>query len=335
MALPSAAIDPCRMTMIDPLPMTIRYLRFPLAEDHRTPVQDGSVCPHCQQKRVQKWGRFSGRQRYRCRECGRTFSTFTGTALHHLKRPDRWRRFLWCVDGRLTVRSSAAVLGVDKNTALRWRHRLLDQWRRESRARLRGRITVGSFFVPHSDKGQRLLMRPARKRGAPWAVPSLMAHPEVVLVAAEAPAGSRSRARIFIRHVGGGRLLPEHYDQHLTPNLREVTAIIGCRGPLSPAGHLARRIGAPYDLERPPTFFPRQVFLVRREVRAWLRPFRGVATRNLNNYLEWFRRRGFPRSRAPTTPAYRAIKTPRKVEPPGGSGSCGCGRSGAGPSSPP
>ena len=333
------------MATNDQLSDTTRYLRFALAPDHRAPVQDGSACPHCRTKHVQKWGRFSGRQRYRCTDCGRTFSTFTGTALHHLKRPDLWRRFLWCIDGRLTVRSSAAVLGVDKDTALRWRHRLLAQWRNESRPRLNGRIVVGHFSIPHSDKGGRYLQRPPRQRGEPWFLPGFQTGPVTVLVAledlvpAQAPVAPKSGTgnipaptqgslpaavpaatpvsspvanpvdspAMLIEHVGVRRLRSADYDRRIPPRMGDVTEIVGCKGPLSPLARFAGRVGADYTVERR-SFFPHRVFLVRRELRGWLRPFRGVATRRLDNYLEWFRRRrgrGADRG-PPTTPADRA-----------------------------
>lgn len=271
------------------LSTTSRYLRFPLAVDHRTPLQDGSSCPHCRAVRVQKWGRFAGRQRYRCGDCGRTFSTFTGTALHYLKRSERWTHFLWCVDGRLTVRAAAVHLGVNKDTALRWRHRLLEQWRRESRPRLKGRIVIGDFCMPHSAKGARFPppQRPPRRRGEPWTFASAQTGPVTVLVAWERP-----RAMI-IESVGARRLVSGDYDERLAPRLRDVEEIVGCRGPACGLAAFSHRVGARYRAEIR-SFFPREVFLVRRQLRAWLRPFRGVATRRLDNYLEWFRRRGPP-----------------------------------------
>lgn len=278
------------------LTATTRYLRFPFAPDHRTRLQDGSECPHCHGKHVQKWGSFSSRQRYRCRGCGRTFSTFTGTALCYLKRPDRWRRFLWCVDGRLTVRTSAAVLGVHKDTALRWRHRLLDQWRKEPKPRLKGRIVVGDFSIPHSAKGSRSLARPARVRGEPWGFPSTQTGPVTVLVAWASPTA------MVIKKVGVRRLRAGDYDEQITPRVRDATEIVGFRGPMCALAGFAGRIGASYSWERR-SFSPTQVFLVRRELRAWLKPFKGVSTRRLDNYLEWFRRRGG--SREPTVPADR------------------------------
>lgn len=285
------------MATHSPLHATIGYLRFPFSADHRAPVQKGDACPHCQGRQIQKWGGFSGRRRYRCGSCGRTFSTFTGTALSYLKHPERWCQLLWCIDGRLTVRASAAVLGVNKDTALRWRHRLLAQWRREPQPRLTGSIVVGDFCVPHSAKGARVLARPARRHGEPWSFPFDQTGPVTVLVArgrsgAVAPEG---RDVLVIERVAvDRRLRPADYDVHLAPRLHGVTEIAGCRGASCPLAAFARRAGAAYlPLNR--SFFPREVFVVRREVRSWLRPFRGVASHRLDHYLEWFRRRGWSR----------------------------------------
>ncbi len=269
------------------LPATTRYLRFPLTPDHRAPLQDGSACPHCPSRRVQKWGRFRGRQRYRCRDCERTFSTFTHTALSYLKRVELWPRFLWCVDGRLSVRAAAARLRIDKDTALRWRHRLLGQWRLEPRHRLQGRVVIGDFCMPHSVKGVRLRppQRAPRRRGEPWTFPFEQTGPVTVLVAWEGP-GS-----LVIESVGVRGLVSADYDVRVAPRLGAVNEIVGCRGPACGLAGFSRRVEIPYRWE-PRSFFPTEVFVVRRQLRNWLRPFRGVSTRRLDNYLEWFRRRG-------------------------------------------
>src|ERR1039457_4133491 len=39
----------------------------------------GAMCPHCASKRVIRHGHGNGLQRYRCRECAKTFSALTGT----------------------------------------------------------------------------------------------------------------------------------------------------------------------------------------------------------------------------------------------------------------
>lgn len=298
-ALPRSSHHVRHMAASVPIASTVRYLRFPLAEDHRALVRDGTACPHCNGQRIQKWGRFSSRQRYRCRNCGRTFSTFTGTALRYLKHPDRWRRFLWCVDGRLTVRKSAAVLGVDKDTALRWRHRLLDQWRQERMPRLTGSLVIGSFSVPHSAKGSRSLDRPPRRRREDWSFPSIQTGPVMVLVARSSPQA------MLIKSVAG-RIRSKDYDRVIGPRAIGVSEIVGSGGPSCPVALFANRLSIPYRWE-PRSFSPLDVFIVRSALRAWLRPFHGVSTRRLDNYLEWFRRsaRNERLQQFPRTASYR------------------------------
>ena len=278
------------------LATTIRFLRAAHRDrDHGAPLQDGSSCPHCGGMHIHRWGRFSGRQRYRCCHCARTFSTLTGTALHYLKLPQRWRRFLWCHDRRLTVRTAAAILGVDKDTALRWRHRLLEQWRREPREKLTGRLVIGDFCLPHSAKGSRSLSRPPRRHGEAWTFPSWQTDPVTVLVAREDRPELAEMIIETVREDSGGPRVPglrgEVYDARIGPRVSHVAEIVGIRGPLCTLADFADRIGARYRQEAR-AFSPLGIYRVRRQLRAWLRPFRGVATRRLDNYLEWFRRRG-------------------------------------------
>ena len=49
-----------------------------------------AACPHCASKRVIRYGHANGLQRYRCRECGKTFSALTGTPLCDLHKRGKW-----------------------------------------------------------------------------------------------------------------------------------------------------------------------------------------------------------------------------------------------------
>jgi transposase-like protein len=95
-------------------------------------------CPRCRSTELHKWGRYQriggcgATQRYRCKECGKTFNEFTGTPLAHLKYQDKWADIGWCLLEGLSVRRSAEELQVHPSTAFRWRHRFLspvrDRW---------------------------------------------------------------------------------------------------------------------------------------------------------------------------------------------------------------
>ena len=47
----------------------------------------GKICPHCESHEVFKYGISSGKQRYRCKSCLRTFTDFSKSVLSGSKLP--------------------------------------------------------------------------------------------------------------------------------------------------------------------------------------------------------------------------------------------------------
>ncbi len=89
-------------------------------------------CPHCGASRLYRHGFASGLQRFRCPTCRKTCNALTGTPLAHLRRRDRWRPFLESLIESLSVRDSANVVGIHRNTSFRWRHRFLAAGRHDN-----------------------------------------------------------------------------------------------------------------------------------------------------------------------------------------------------------
>lgn len=51
----------------------------------------GEVCPHCGSNAIKKNGKVSGKQRYFCKSCRKSFSEFTMSPLAYTKLPlDKW-----------------------------------------------------------------------------------------------------------------------------------------------------------------------------------------------------------------------------------------------------
>lgn len=125
-------------------------------------------CPHCGGEHAVKWGRSGGLQRYRCRnpECHKTFNALTGKPLAKLQHRDKWFDYLRCMRGSLTLRASAARVGIDLKTAFRWRHRFLKTSAQDNATPLSGIIEVDETFFLESCKGKRQIThRKPRKRG--------------------------------------------------------------------------------------------------------------------------------------------------------------------------
>lgn len=124
-------------------------------------------CPSCGSSHCLRWGQQSGLQRFRCKDCGRSFNRLSGTPLAHLHHRERWLAYAECLEQSLTVRASARACGIAKNTAFRWRHRFLDGISEDQAEDLEGIVEADETLFRESLKGRRRLPRPPRKRGTP------------------------------------------------------------------------------------------------------------------------------------------------------------------------
>ena len=121
-------------------------------------------CPHCHGKHIVKWGKRSGIQRYRCRECGRTFNSLTGTTLAHLHKKSSWLGMCQAMAETLTVRETAKKLGVCVHTAFSWRHRLIKGFAAHDNDKLNEIGELDEMYFPRSFKGSVPVNRKSRQR---------------------------------------------------------------------------------------------------------------------------------------------------------------------------
>jgi transposase-like protein len=141
-------------------------------------------CPHCGGDDIRPWGKASGKPRYRCVSCRKTFNPLTGTPLAGLHYPDRWQDQARALISGETIAKAATRCGVDYTTAFRWRHRFLEALNRDKPVRLFGIVEADETFVLESFKGKRRgLPRAARKRGGKAGKRGLSAEQIPVLVA--------------------------------------------------------------------------------------------------------------------------------------------------------
>ncbi len=82
-------------------------------------------CPKCTSEHVVRNGHADGLQRYKCRDCGRTFNALTCTPLARLRHREKWLVQTNMLEAGLSVRRAAAEMRVHRTTAFRWRHRFL------------------------------------------------------------------------------------------------------------------------------------------------------------------------------------------------------------------
>jgi transposase-like protein len=124
-------------------------------------------CPHCDCSAFLKWGYTpSGEQRYRCKACSKSFTGLTGTPFAGTHNKASLLANADCMQKCLSVRQTAKVLGVHRNTALRFRQLMIPSLTLHQPSVLAGVAEADEASFRKSYKGLKAGMpRPAYSRG--------------------------------------------------------------------------------------------------------------------------------------------------------------------------
>ena len=251
-----------------------------------------TICPHCSADRIVRYGQAHGIQRFRCRDCRKTFSPLTGTALAGLRHRDRWLHQAEAMDAGLSVRKAAACMGVHRTTAFRWRHRFLAVARETKDQPLGGVVEADEAYFLRSFKGQRQQLaaqgggRCPRRRGGAAAKRGLSSEQVPVLVA-------RNRTGQMTDHV-----LSAGNKQGLLAVLPTTVAddAVLCTDGSAMLASAARELGIEHHAlntlrgeRKRGAWHVQNVNAHHSRLKGWIARFRGVATSYLPNYLGWFR----------------------------------------------
>lgn len=87
---------------------------------------NGFFCPHCESKKVVRFGCYHSRQRYLCRSCKRTFTDLSKTALHYIHNKEKFFNTIKLMLKGYSLTKTAQKVKVSIHTAFNWRHKILD-----------------------------------------------------------------------------------------------------------------------------------------------------------------------------------------------------------------
>jgi transposase-like protein len=249
------------------------------------------ACPKCSAKRIVRNGSANGLQRYKCRGCGVTFNALTGTPLARLRHRDKWLGQAEAMSDGLSVRKTAAWLGVHRTTAFRWRHRWLTRPAQVKAANMVGVVEADETYELRSYKGQKARLRMEttrlpRRRGGKAAKRGLSAEQVPILVLRNR---SGDTTDFVLSHIGKAAL------KAVLPIALADDSVLCTDGSFymsTAAKELAiehqavnisagERVRGPWHIQNVNAYHSRW--------KRWLERFNGIATSYLPNYLGWFR----------------------------------------------
>jgi len=249
---------------------------------------DNPECPHCHSGVINRHGKVNNMQRYRCKNCQKTFMATTSTPLSWLHHKDKWKDYFKTMLESKVLRQSAKECGINLKTAFRWRHRFLQLPAQFKAKLLEGIVETDETFFSYSEKGNKHLTRQARKRGKKLGKSGRSKEDWVPVLTArdrgthtfEAILESTSIVGISEQLAGkiekDSVLCTDGYKSYI--QFAKDNGLVHKRLNLS-AG--IRVIDKAFHIQNVNAYHSR--------LKQWIMKFHGVATKYLEHYLGWFR----------------------------------------------
>ena len=248
---------------------------FNKLEDHENYLLKNNIynkrkvdeCPHCKSKIYIKYGKFNGIQRFKCKECKKTFSLVTNSIWSYSKKkPSKWFEFCELILEKKVLRECSDALNISITTAFLWRHKVLESLKKiQSTVMLRGNINMIKTSTKENFKGNRNICTDVREK---------------VLVLSANDNMDAMLSLPLCKRVWSFKA----FELRVLPRISEGSNII-------PYGDryvylAAKKYGANSDDGISANDEIMQNFSL--IIKNWFKKFNGVATKYLSNYLSWF-----------------------------------------------
>ena len=245
-------------------------------------------CPHCQSKRIGKWGPANRLKRYRCKGCGVSFNCLTGTSLAQLHKRELWAGQAQVLVDGISLRKGAARLDVDLKTAFHWRHRFLRAPKAMKALKVQGTVEADETFFRRSFKGCRKLFRKPHKRGGHDAKPGLSDDQVPVLIVRDRTAETATTDAILPDR--SAEAIAAHLGPVIDRGAILVTDADGAFSAFANKLEIAHvSLNASKNERSWEGYHIQHVNAYCNDLKAWMARFRGVATKYLGSYLGWNR----------------------------------------------
>ena len=255
-------------------------------------IKQTSSCPHCKSTKIVKNGLRNSIQRFICKDCNKSFTVRTNTITEHSQKSfETWSKFIECMMNSFSVRRSAEICGINKDTAFIWRHKVLDALQNmQNSVELNGVVEADETFFALSFKGNHkksttfTMPRKAHKRGKDIHTRGL-SHEQVCV-----PCGVNGTGLSVARISNLGRIGTKDLE-FAFKNQIASDSILCCDG-----ANAYRKFASKNSLDliqlksgksKVGNFHIQHINAYHSNLKNWIKRFHGVATKYLNNYLVW------------------------------------------------
>ena len=250
----------------------------------------GKVCPHCSSELISKNGKYNGKQRYICKDCRRTFTDFTNSAVYRSKKSlDKWLKYAKCMIMGLSIRKSAKIVGINIATSFFWRHKILDCISAFlGTGHVDGLIEADEVFFAESFKGTKTINMPRESHKRGKSIKKRGISKEQICIATALD----RQGNLIIEPLCKGRMtykeLKNLYKGHIGENSILCTD--------SHKSYIRFATDFNLDHKRIKTgkhkediYHIQHINNLHSNLKRWMRRFNGVASKYISNYMHWFK----------------------------------------------
>ena len=252
---------------------------------------NGVFCPRCNNSHIKRNGHKGTVQRYLCMDCHKTFTIATNTILASTKKDlSVWKKYVECMMNGYSIRKSAEICGMNKDTAFVWRHKILDALQNMADSvKLSGIIEGDETFFPISYKGNHkksefVMPRESHHRGKQTHIRGL-SHEKVCV-----PCAVNRNGLSIAKITNLGRVSTEDLNKLYAGRIEEKSIL--CTDEMNSYIQFADKnnlelIQLKSGKAKKGIYHIQHINSYHSNLKKFMRKFNGVSTKYLNNYLIW------------------------------------------------
>ncbi len=243
-------------------------------------------CPYCHSALLHKWGMRSGLQRYKCKECHKTFNALTFTPLARLQHKEQWIKYAQDLKEGKSIRASAEYCHIDPSTSFRWRHRMLQIPLQTKAQHLTGIVELDETYFLESFKGNRHIDREPRKRGGTASKIGISEEQTAVLIVRDRSGNTTDTILEKSNQDSVAKVIVPVVDKDalLCSDTKPVYRAFANKYHFT-----LKSINLSKNEHTKGIVHVQNVNAYDSKLKSWMRRFNGVATKYLESYLGWMR----------------------------------------------
>ncbi len=249
-----------------------------------------NICPKCGKAHVVKDGLYKGRQKYKCKNCGKKFNSLTGTPFHHTRLNYKQIEIAYqCLVDKIPLRKAAEKIGVSLYTAFVLRFKLISCLKLNKEVILSGEIELDEYYISINLKGTKKdqMPRTSKKRKKHGTGKQGINHHQVCIIS-----GVDESDNTFFEVAGTGPATTDMINDTVVNKIQNSSKVItDCKSSYERCSkdnqwNLKQVKSSGYKDAEDNNLA--NINSLHSQLTNFLSDFHGVSTKHLQHYLDWF-----------------------------------------------